>query len=129
MLNYVPRPLYSRIMGVRFRFVSLNINGYAKLQDFPDLRDFVAASSVACFQETGDTENKFCIPGFSKFETPAVRTRGKSSCGIATFFSHADLGACVQSQLITDLDWVLPVLIESQETALRLLCINVYAPR
>lgn len=115
--------------SVRFRFVSLNINGFPKLNNFPSLRDFVSESSVACFQETADTDDAFFISGFSKFDYPALRTGGRGSCGLATFIANAAFGNCALSQITSGLDWALPILIESVSPKLRILCVNIYAPR
>lgn len=116
-------------MSLTYRLSSLNINGHPKLNDFAALRDFFRDVGIACFQETGDVDDSFVLEGHSKFSIPAVRTRGRSSCGLATFISNGLFGSCSQLRIPAPFDWVLPVRIANPSSGLGILVLNVYAPR
>lgn len=110
------------------RVISFNVHGTKKLVKFPRLLEFLCSAGAICLQETLDESDLFCVGGFAKYSSPAVRINGQPSGGLATFVSHEVFGGCKQTRIHSLFDWVLPVFITDNQAS-SLLLINVYIPR
>lgn len=118
------------IFQMKYESFSWNAEGLAKYARNDDFTARIANADIVCVQEALATDEclNALLVGFVAHAAPAVRTGGRPSGGLMSFFRTATFGAARLSQLPVTHPAFIASRVSPNDVDIGLVVINVYIP-
>jgi exonuclease III len=115
----------TRVFQMSLRVVSWNLCGLSKLVRWPSTVEWLQSFDVMIIQESLQTTPTFCFNDVTRFDFPALTTRGRSSGGLIVALKNSVFGATSAAILVQE-EFLLVVEVSSATGTI--IIANVYVP-